>query len=159
MMESRIARSSLSIIYQITGSSTGTSFEKISAWDDTSLALCPVVSPHNSSGQISVKTTREIKATDILLITWLKFGGNSVHLDIQGSAIIRPYNIDQTATYDVSLDFLENWSNNGDYYGMTLHNSQEILVGQKDFTLLFIGSGNFPSVSYAITGIYNISGK
>lgn len=54
--------------------------------------------------------------------------------------------IDQTATFDVCLDFLDNWSDNGDYYGMTLYNSQKILVGQKDFTLLFIGSGNFPLV-------------
>lgn len=60
--------------------------------------------------------------------------------------------IDQTATFDVCLDFLDNWSDNGDYYGMTLYNSQEILVGQKDFTLLFIGSGNFPLVSYSTTG-------
>ena len=67
--------------------------------------------------------------------------------------------IDQTATFDVCLDFLDNWSDNGDYYGMTLYNSQKILVGQKDFTLLFIGSGNFPLVSYSITGRYNISGK
>lgn len=67
--------------------------------------------------------------------------------------------IDQTTTFDVCLDFLDNWSDNGDYYGMTLYNSQKILVGQKDFTLLFIGSGNFPLVSYSITGIYNISGK
>lgn len=70
-----------------------------------------------------------------------------------------PYMIDQTATFDVCLDFLDNWSDNGDYYGLSLYNSQEILVGQKDFTLLFIGSGNFPLVSYSITGIYNISGK
>lgn len=42
--------------------------------------------------------------------------------------------IDQTATFDVCLDFLDNWSDNGDYYGMTLYNSQKILVGQKDFT-------------------------
>ena len=67
--------------------------------------------------------------------------------------------IDQTATFDVCLDLLGDWSNNGDYYGLTLYNSQEILVGQKDFTLSFIGSGNFPSTSYSITGIYNISGK
>lgn len=67
--------------------------------------------------------------------------------------------IDQTATYDVALDFLDNWADNGDYYGMTLYNSQEVLVGQKDLTLLFIGSGNFLSVAYSITGIYNISGK
>lgn len=58
--------------------------------------------------------------------------------------------IDQTATFDVCLDFLDNWSDNGDYYGLSLYNSQEILVGQKDFTLLFIGSGNFPLVSYSI---------
>ena len=70
-----------------------------------------------------------------------------------------PYMIDQTATFDVCLDFLDNWSDNGDYYGMTLYNSQEILVGQKDFTLLFIGSDNFPLVSYSTTGIHNISGK
>jgi hypothetical protein len=70
-----------------------------------------------------------------------------------------PYMIDQTATFDACLDFLDNWSDNGDYYGMTLYNPQEILVGQKDFTLLFIGSGNFPLVSYSTTGIHNISGK
>ena len=67
------------------------------------------------------------------------------------------YMIDQTANFDVCLDFLNNWSDNGDYYDTSLYNSQEILVGQKDFTLLFIGSGNFPLVSYSITGIYNIS--
>lgn len=71
----------------------------------------------------------------------------------------RSYMIDQTSSFDVCLDFLDNWSDNGNYYGMTLYNSQETLVGQKDFTLLFTGSGNFPLVSYSITGIYNISGK
>lgn len=142
-----------------TGSSTGTTLEKISAWDDTSLALCPVVDVNNPGGQITVETTREIKATDILLITWLKTGGHSPDFHLQGSAIIHPDMIDSTATFDVCLDFLDNWSENGDYYGMTLYNSQDILVGQKDLNLMFIASGNFPSVAYSITGIYNISGK
>ena len=142
-----------------TGSSTGTAFEKISAWDDTSLASCPIVHADNPSGQAHITTTREIKATDILLITWMKTGGHSPDFHLQGSAIIHPAMIDSDATYDVALDFLDDWTDNGNYYGMTLYNSQEILVGQKDMTFLFIGSGNFPAVAYSITGIYNISGK
>lgn len=142
-----------------TGSSTGTTLEKISAWDDTSLALCPVVNVKKPGGQITVETTREIKATDILLITWLKNGGHSPDFHLQGSAIIHPAMIDNDASYDVALDFLDDWADNGNYYGMTLYNSQKILVGQKDMTFLFIGSGNFPAVAYYITGIYNISGK
>jgi len=118
-----------------------------------------VVDVNNPGGQITVETTREIKATDILLITWLKTGGHSPDFHLQGSAIIHPDMIDSTATFDVCLDFLDNWSENGDYYGMTLYNSQDILVGQKDLNLMFIASGNFPSVAYSITGIYNISGK
>ena len=39
--------------------------------------------------------------------------------------------IDQTATFDVCLDFLDNWSDNGDYYGMTLYNSQKNTCGAK----------------------------
>ena len=142
-----------------TGSSTGTAFEKISAWDDTSLASCPIVHADNPSGQAYITTTREIKATDILLITWMKTGGHSPDFHLQGSAIIHPAMIDSDATYDVALDFLDDWTDNGNYYGMTLYNSQETLVGQKDMTFLFIGSGNFPAVAYSITGIYNISGK
>ena len=142
-----------------TGSSTGTTLEKISAWDDTSLALCPVVDVNDHGSPITVETTREIKATDILLITWLQTGDCLPDYYLQGSAIIHPDMIDHTATFDVALDFLGNWANNGDYYGMTLHNSQDTLVGQKYLNLMFISSGNFPSVAYSITGIYNISGK
>ena len=89
----------------------------------------------------------------------MKTGGHSPDFHLQGSAIIHPAMIDSEATYDVALDFLDDWTDNGNYYGMTLYNSQEILVGQKDMTFLFIGSGNFPAVAYSITGIYNISGK
>lgn len=118
-----------------------------------------MVDANNPGGQITVPTTREIKATDILLITWLKTGGHSPDFHMQGSAIIHPALIDHAATYDVCLDFWDNWTDNGDYYGMTLYNSQDILIGQQDLNLLFIASGNFPSVAYSITGIYNISGK
>lgn len=123
------------------------------------MASCPIVHADNPSGQAYITTTREIKATDILLITWMKTGGRSPDFHLQGSAIIHPAMIDSDATYDVALDFLDDWTDNGNYYGMTLYNSQEILVGQKDLNLMFIASGNFPSVAYSITGIYNISGK
>ena len=118
-----------------------------------------MVDANNHGSPITVETTREIKATDILLITWLRDGGHSPDYHLQGSAIIHPDMIDQDATYDVALDFFGNWADNGDYYGMTLYNSQDTLVGQKDLNLMFIASGNFPSVAYSITGIYNISGK
>ena len=146
-------------VNQITGSSTGTAFEKISVWDDTLLNLCPTIGATTSDGRITAETTREIKATDILLITWLKYGGHMNNFHLQGSAIIYPDMIDHGNINDIALDFLSDLNNDENYQGMTLYNSQETLVGQKGLTLLYIGSGKYRLVGYKIIGIYNISGK
>lgn len=118
--------------------------------------MCPLV--NTSSGTTTITLSREIKSTDVLLVTWLKTGTpNSLH--VAGQGIINPYLIDIHATFQVALEEIYTDFSSGQFYGLCLENDQNLLVGQIDFGLYLNQDGNIPEMVYAITGVYNISGK
>nr|DAS79246.1 MAG TPA: hypothetical protein [Caudoviricetes sp.] len=141
---------------ELGGGSGGTSFEKISTWDEQALSMCPLV--NTSGGTTTITLSREIKSTDVLLVTWLKTGTpNSFH--VAGQAIINPSLIDNHATFQVALEEIYTDFSAGTFYGLCLENDQNVLVGQIDFGLYLNQDGDIPEIVYAITGVYNISGK
>lgn len=141
---------------ELGGGSGGTSFEKISTWDEQALSMCPLVK--TSGGTTTITLSREIKSTDVLLVTWLKTGTpNSFH--VAGQAIINPSLIDNHATFQVALEEIYTDFSAGTSYGVCLENDQNVLVGQIDFGLYLNQEGDIPDMVYAITGVYNISGK
>lgn len=140
----------------MSGSSSG-GMEKLSNWDETSLASSKMVM--GGGVPVTIPLIREIKATDILMVTWIKMGAYGKDSHCLGSAIFSPQMVDQDSTFDVALEQIENWSDNSNFYGLFVNN-QSPLVGQIDFPLFQESGGDAPAQCvYAITAVYNISGK
>lgn len=152
MMESRIARSSLSIIYQITGSSGG-GMEAL--WTPTEATYVMVNTDAGNGDPVQINLTRALKATDRVLITWRKQNTSYLGIDVPGQAIINP----NAYGHDVFLELVENFVTPSEYYGLFLDQStteagSEALL----FSAVSLGGSTY-GPQYLITGIYNISGK
>lgn len=140
----------------IQGSGSG-GFEKISNWDETQLASAKQAQV-GAAGSVTIPLTREIKNTDILMVTWIKTSAVSKDSHCTGNAIFSPKMIDQDSTFDVALEQIDNWASPDNFYGLFVDSSTP-LVGQNDFQVFTENGGDAPQCVYSITAVYNISGK
>lgn len=141
--------------WEETGGSSGSSggMEKISDWTDPRYAT---VNADEGQGEMVVlPLTRELKSTDIVLVTWRKEGASYAEFDIAGHAIFYPgaYNS------DVGLDVVEDYKGEVNAHGLYLDQSSSE-VGSASLSAYALSLGvNSYGPQYLITGIYNISGK
>ena len=139
------------------GTSSSGGMEKLSNWDETQLASAKVAQI-GATGTTVIPLTREIKNTDVLMVTWIKTGAFGKDSHCTGNAIFSPKMVDNDSTFDVALEQIDNWSANDNFYGLFIDSSTP-LVGQNDFQVFTENGGDAPQCVYSITAVYNISGK
>lgn len=134
-------------------SSSSGGMEKISDWTDLRYAI---VNTDEGQGEMVVlPLTRELKSTDIVLVTWRKENASYTNSDIAGQAIFHP----GAYSHDVGLEVVEDYQDAMSNYGLYLDQSSSE-IGSASLSVYAMSSGvNSYGPQYLITGIYNISGK